>query len=322
MLANILLIIIILLCAYGFSKIDCNIYLWFLDRFLSGPGYVAHQRGRVVWITGASSGIGEYIAYEFAKVGCRLALSGTNEARLEAVKSKCLDLNPNLSISDVQLIPFDITDYQRHRACFERVLGHFKQLDVLINNAGRSQRAAFEKIDISVDEQMFKLNVFGPIHLTRLVVDHWYRTNYQGQVAVTSSVAGIFGAPYSCTYSATKFSLHGYFETLRIEAHKSVKVTLLCPGPVFSRILETSFTEQPGVQVNKSHPTDSARMSTERCAKLCFTAINNRVHVAWISIQPVLTCCYVSQYFPYLLFIIFTKFISDAKMKQIRDGQN
>lgn len=312
---------IIGLCAYGFSRLDCHVYLWLLDKFCSSPIYSQHLRGQVVWITGASSGIGEFIAYEFAKVGCRLVLSGTNLARLDAVKSKCLDINPTLGVNDVLVVPFDITDYAAHRQAFDRIMGHFKQIDVLVNNAGRTQRAAFEKIDIEVDEQMFRLNVFGPVHLTRIVVDHWYKTNYVGQIAVTSSVAGICPAPFSCTYSGTKYALHGYFETLRVEGYKNIKVTLLCPGPVFSRILETSFTEQPGVQVNKSHAPDSKRMSTERCAKLCFVAIINRVNVAWISIQPVLTVCYLSQYLPNVLQLIFTKFMTEEKLMKIREGK-
>lgn len=321
MLTTLLLILLIAFCAYVFSKIDCHVYLWIVDKFCSGPTYTSHLRGRVVWITGASSGIGEHIAYEFAKIGCKLALSGTNQARLDAVKSKCLDLNSALSVNDILIVPFDITDYQRHRPCFERVMSHFKQIDILLNNAGRSQRASFEKIDISVDEDMFKVNVFGPINLTRIVVDHWYKTDYQGHVAVTSSVAGVFAAPFSCTYSGTKFALNGYFETLRAEGHKNVKVTILCPGPVFSRILETAYTDRPGVQVNETHSPDAKRMSTERCAKLCLTAMVNHMSVAWISIQPVLTCCYLAQYLPFVLVLIFTKYMSEEKLMRIREGK-
>lgn len=320
MLSTILLIIVIAICAFGFSKLDCHIYLWFLDRFFMGPSYTSHLKAQVVWITGASSGIGEYIAYEFAKKGSKLVLSGTNLARLDAVKSKCLDLNSGLSVNDILVVQFDISDYARHRPCFDRVIAQFKQIDILVNNAGRSQRANFEKIDISVDEDMFRVNVFGTINLTRIVVNHWKAINQQGQVVVTSSVAGLFGAPFSCTYSGTKFALHGYFECLRFEACKNVKVTLLCPGPVFSRILETSYTEQPGVAVNKSHSPESSRMATERCAQLSLAAIVNRVNVAWISIQPVLTCCYLGQYLPNVLALIFTKFMTEEKLMKIRDG--
>lgn len=321
MLSFILTTILLALCAYGFMKLDCHIYLWFLDRFFMGPTYTNHMKDRVVWITGASSGIGEHMAYQFAKVNCKLVLSGTNQARLDTVKSKCLDINSGLSVNDILVVPFDISDYSKHRACFERVIGHFRQVDILVNNAGKSQRAAFEKIDIAVDEDMFRVNVFGPIHLTRIVVDHWCKTNYQGQVAVTSSVAGIFASPFSCTYSGTKFALHGYFETLRVEKFKNVKVTLLCPGPVFSRILESSYTEQPGVTVNQQHAPDAKRMSTERCARLCLTAIINRVNVAWISEHPVLACCYLSQYLPNAVVLIFTKFMTEEKLKEIREGK-
>lgn len=321
MFSTILVLLLIAVAVYGFTRLDCHIYLWFLDKFCSGPAYTNHLKEQVVWITGASSGIGEGMAYEFAKIGSKLALSGTNQARLETVKTKCLSLNPMLKYDDVLIVPFDISDYQRHKASLERVLSQFRQLDILVNNAGRSQRAAFEKIDIAVDEEMFRVNVFGPINLTRLVVDYWFKTNYQGQIAVTSSVAGILGAPYSCTYSGTKFALHGYFETLRTEGYRNVKITMLCPGPVHSRILETSFTEQPGVNVNKTHAPDSKRMSTERCARLCLVAIVNRVSVAWISIQPVLAVCYLAQYFPFGVYLLFTKFMTEEKLKSIREGK-
>lgn len=321
MLSFLLTIAIIALGVFAFTRLDCHIYLWFLDKFFMSPTYTAHLRGQVVWITGASSGIGEYIAYEFAKHGSRLVLSGTNQARLDAVKSKCLDVNSNLGVNDILVVPFDISDYPRHRICFEKVLAHFQQIDVLVNNAGRSQRASFEEIDINVDEEMFRVNVFGPINLTRLVVNHWKQTNYKGQVAVTSSVAGVIPAPYSCTYSGTKYALHGYFDTLRIEANQFVKVTLLCPGPVFSRILESAFTAQPGVKVDQSHSPDARRMSTERCARLCLTAIVNRVAVAWISIQPVLASCYINQYLPNLFVLIMTKFMSEERLRAVREGK-
>lgn len=321
MLGTLILLIIIAACIFGFTKLDCDIYLWFLDHFCSGPAYTNHLRGQVVWITGASSGIGEYMAYQFARIGCKLVLSGTNESRLADVRTKCMTVNQNLSPSDVICVSFDITDYSSHRPSLEKVLNHFKAIDILVNNAGRSQRAAFEKIDILVDEDMFKVNVFGPIHLTRQVVNYWLKTNNKGHVVVTSSVAGILPAPFSCTYSGTKYALHGYFETLRVEAFKYVKVTLLCPGPVFSRILETAFTDEPGSMVNQSHSSDARRMSTERCAKLCLTAIANRVSVAWISIQPILTACYASQYVPGLLTLAFTRFMTEEKLLKLREGK-
>lgn len=320
MLSTILFIIFIVLCAVGFAQLDCHIYLWFLDKFASGPSYTEHLRGSVVWITGASSGIGEYIAYEYAKIGCKIVLSGTNEARLDSVKTKCLDLNSNLSVGDVLVVTFDISDYARHKQCLERVLGHFKQIDILVNNAGRSQRANFEKTDIQVDEEMFRVNVFGPVHLTRLVVQHWLQHQFTGQIAVTSSVAGIFPAPFSATYSATKYALHGYFETLRAESMGKIKVTILCPGPVHSRVLENAFTEDYGVKVNRSHSLDARRMSTQRCAKLCVTAITHRVNEAWISFQPILAICYLSKLAPYVIVLIFTRFMTEEKLMKIREG--
>lgn len=320
MLGTIVFFILLALFIFAFSKIDCHLYLWFLNKFVMGPTYTQHIRGQVVWITGASSGIGEYIAYEYAQLGARLVLSGTNESRLDVVKAKCLDLNSNLAVGDVLVLPFDISDYPRHKACFDRVINHFGQLDILVNNAGRSQRASFEKVDIKIDEDMFKINVFGPVNLSRLVVDYWFKIDYKGQIAITSSVAGIVPAPFSASYSGTKFALHGYFETVRVETFGKVKVTLLCPGPVHSRVLQNAFTEKPGVTVDRQHDPDSYRMSTKRCAELSVTAITHRVCEAWISIQPILTLCYLNKYLPYMIVLIFTRFMSKDKMMKVRDG--
>lgn len=227
-----------------------------------------------------------------------------------------------LQDNDVLVLPFDISDFNRHKACLERVLGHFKQINILINNAGRSQRAAFEQIDLSVDLEMFNINVFGPVNLTRVVLNHWYKHKEPGHVVVTSSAAGILGAPYSCTYSGTKFALHGYFEALRTEAsQRKIKVTLLCPGPVFSNVLMNSFTSKPGEVVNKAHESDARRMSTKRCARLCLIAIAFKINEAWISIQPVLLFMYASRYMPSLTNFANSRFMSEDRLRTIREGK-
>lgn len=170
-------------------------------------------KGKVIWITGASSGVGEGLAYELARVGARLVVSGSNEARLAEVAAKCRqlqgeDADIDSDLSDTMALAFDITDVECHQEQLKRVLDRFQRLDILVNNAGKSQRAYFQDIDIEVDRAIFNVNVFGLINLTRLVYRYFLESKVKGQFAVTSSTAGIFGAPMSASYTATKHALH------------------------------------------------------------------------------------------------------------------
>lgn len=162
----------------------------------------------------------------------------------------------------------DVTNIALHQKYFDDILRHFGRLDILVNNAGRSQRANWENIDMSVDRQMFELNVFGVVSLTRIAVKYFQSRPEGGHVAVTSSVAGLIGAPFSGTYTATKHAIHvryltnilkyntlnkninilqGYFNTLRTEKLMSnITVSIFCPGPTFTNFLAHCFTEQDG----------------------------------------------------------------------------
>lgn len=162
----------------------------------------------MIFITGASSGIGEHTAKALAKHGAKLVLTARRKNELERVKKECIDLSKQqLTDKDILVIPFDITDLASHRNVFQQAVNHFGTVDILVNNAGRSQRALFEYIDMNVDKQMFELNVFAVVNLTRIAVNY-FNEKGSGHVAVVSSLAGVFGVPYSATYTATKHAIH------------------------------------------------------------------------------------------------------------------
>ncbi|KRT81444.1 dehydrogenase, partial [Oryctes borbonicus] len=124
----------------------------------------------------------------------------------------------------------DMTDISSHERHFKTATEHFGRINILFNNAGRSQRAMWEDIDLNVDKQMFELNVFSVLNLTRIALKH-FKARGGGHIVVTSSVTGIVGFPFSATYVGSKHALHGYFNGLRNEKMKdNVKVTILCPG--------------------------------------------------------------------------------------------
>jgi dehydrogenase/reductase SDR family protein 7 len=153
-------------------------------------------KGQVVWITGASSGIGRHLAYHLARVGCRLVLSARSSDDLENVRTECLATGC-LNDSDILVLPFDITDNPSHAKATEKVINTFGQIDVLVNNAGRSQRAWIVDTELAVDREMIELNVIGQISLTKCVLPHMIE-RHCGQIVVTSSLAGktgIFSQP-------------------------------------------------------------------------------------------------------------------------------
>lgn len=215
--------------AYFLSQMDCDLEVLYADKFGTPIGEfvllldfliiynLLHSleklKGKVIWITGASSGVGEGLAYQFARIGARLVISGSNETRLAEVAAKCRQLqgeydDVDFDSSNTLALAFNITDLDCHQEQLKRVIAHFQRLDILVNNAGKSQRAFFQDIDIEVDRAIFDVNVFGLINLTRLVYRYFLDSKVEGQFAVTSSTAGIFGAPMSASYTASKHALH------------------------------------------------------------------------------------------------------------------
>lgn len=172
-------------------------------------------------------------------------------------------------------------------------------MDILVSNAGCSQRAEWEKIDINVDKEMFDLNVFSHIALNRLVAKYFLNRG-TGHFVITSSIAGIGPIPFSATYSATKHALHGYFESFSIEKlGKNIQVTIACPGPIETNFLSQAYTEQLGKKYGEEISKNSQnKLSSERCAVLMGIAIANKLTEVWISKPHVLQLVYLRIYFP------------------------
>ena len=188
-------------------------------------------RGKRIWITGASSGIGEALAHEFSKMGTYLILSGRNQKKLEAVKNSCVQNG-----SSVLTVPFDLSDTNSINNSVEIVLEKYSSVDLLINNGGISQRALAQNTTLAVDQKIMSVNYFGNIALTKALLPSMLKQGY-GHIAVTTSIVGKFGFPMRSAYSASKHALYGFYDTLRVEmADKNVKVTMICPGRIHTNI--------------------------------------------------------------------------------------
>jgi len=319
---------LITLCCIGFviffiiqairlALADGDLTLMWAERFGKKPGVL---QGQVVWIVGASDGIGEHLAYELMHAGCRLVLSARREAELNHVKQRCLEIRSDAAGSDVMVLPLDALVFEQHKKAFDQILQTFGHLDILVNNAGRTQRAIVVETEFEVERQMMELNYFANVSLTKTVLPHMIERD-AGQIVATSSVAGKYGVPNSATYCASKHALQGWYDSLRSELGSSgVSILLPCPGPVFSGIQKAGFTGEVGKAYGVEMDPSENRMKTDRCCRLIAVAMANRMWEVWISAHPPLLMCYVSQYLPSLAKFIMVK-MGKNKVTALRHGQ-
>lgn len=186
--------------------------------------------GRRVWVTGASSGIGAGLARAFGRAGAELILSGRKVAALEAVAEA--------AGGNAELLPFEATDMAALPGIVERA----GPVDLLVNNAGISQRSLAEDTDFHVYRTIMEVDFFAPVALTKLVLPQMLARGH-GHIAVVASVAGKVGSPQRTGYCAAKHAVMGFFDALRTEvAHRGVKVSTIVPGYVATPIATRALT--------------------------------------------------------------------------------
>lgn len=224
-------------------------------------------KDKVVWITGASSGIGEALAIELAKRGARLILSARREEELKRVAaiSKLQEL-------DLLILPFDLADTSNASALAAQVMNKFGRIDILINNGGFSQRSEAIETSDFLDRKIMEVNYFAQINLTKAVLPYMKRQK-KGQIVVISSIAGKFGFYLRSSYSAAKHALHGFFESLRLETEKfGIRTLIVCPGKIKTNVSLNAVTSD-GVKHGLMDASHQHAMSAEACALHIVSAI-------------------------------------------------
>ncbi|MCX6257490.1 MAG: SDR family oxidoreductase [Bacteroidia bacterium] len=192
---------------------------------------------KVIWITGASSGIGEELAFRFAAENALLVLSSRRFDELIRIREKC-----RMTEEQCMIIQLDMTDCQNFQDAVDQVIRQFGRIDILINNAGISQRALAIVTLPETERRIMEVNFFGVINLSRQVLKEMLKAG-SGHIVVLSSMAGKFGFPLRSAYAASKHALHGYFETLRLEMKKeNIVVTMVVPGRIKTNISLNSVT--------------------------------------------------------------------------------
>lgn len=253
----------------------------------------------VIWITGASSGIGEAAARKFSAEGYALVISSRNEKELNRVAESCT--NPDL----VRVLPLDLSDSDSMESKVKDAIGFFGKIDIMLHNGGISQRSLIQETQLEVDRKLMEVNYFGTVALTKALLPHFI-TRKTGQFAVITSLVGKFASPYRSSYAASKHALHGFFDTLRAEHHRDhILVTMICPGFIHTQVSINALTGD-GKPLGQMDDAQAKGMSPEACAEEIFQAIVRKKQEVYIGGKETYAV-YLKRFFPSLFSKILTK---------------
>ena len=261
-------------------------------------------KDKVIWITGASSGVGEAMVYAFNKEKSNLIISSHDNEGLERVKQNC-----DLGNGDVYILPFNLEEHDLMPELVSKVINMYQKIDILFNIGGVSQRSLTKDTAIDVDKRIMNINYFGTIILTKLVLPEMIK-NKSGHIAVMSSLAGKFGIPLRSGYAASKHALHGFFDTLRAEVHQhNIRVTLFCPSYIKTNIAVNALTENGTIQ-GANDPGAEGGMPPEVFAKRALKAIRRGKQEVITGGKEIIGV-YLKRFFP----ILFSKLIRKLNVR-------
>lgn len=259
----------------------------------------------IVWITGASSGIGEALAQELAAKGHKLILSARNEKKLNELKSSL----PNPE--QVAVLPLDLANLENPSKVIDEAKKFFGKIDKLILNAGISQRSLVNETKLEVYRNLMEVNYFGNISLAHALLPHFVENN-SGHFIVITSLVGKFGTPYRSGYSASKHALHGHFDSLRAELmmeNKNIDVTIICPGFVSTNISFNALSGS-GVSTQEFDDSNANGLTPRQFAIKAVQVIQNKEYEALIGGKETFGV-YLKRFLPN----VFVKVIAKAKVR-------
>ncbi|HMX39128.1 MAG TPA: SDR family oxidoreductase [Saprospiraceae bacterium] len=266
---------------------------------------MAYFSNKRIWITGASSGIGEALALAFAGQGAHLILSSRKEQELQRVAAAATQAGAQ----SVLVQPLDLAQHALLPAVAERVLKQVGKIDLLLNNGGISQRALALDTTLDVDKKLMDVNYFGTVALSKAVLPTML-THQLGHIATITSLTGKFGSPYRSSYAASKHALHGFFDSLRAElAHTPIKITLLCPGFIKTNVSVNALTGD-GSQLGVMDDAQAKGMSPEVLAQKILRTLEAGKEEAYYGGKEVLGV-YLKRFFP----AYFSKVLRKAKVR-------
>jgi dehydrogenase/reductase SDR family protein 7B len=258
-----------------------------------------YYQNKVIWIVGASSGIGESLCYNLSKLGAIIVISSRNSEQLYKLKKKLEHPDKHL------VLQLDLEKQDEFQGHLFQVINTYGKLDILFNNGGLSQRSEVKETSIEVDRRIMEINYFGNIALTKIVLPIFHKQGH-GHIVVTSSIAGKFGFYLRSAYSASKHALHGYYESLALEEIKNnITITILCPGKINTPISTNALTGK-GETHNIMDHNQKTGMPVEECVRQILKAVEKKKREVFIGNKEILAV-YIKRYFPNLFWKIIQK---------------
>jgi len=251
---------------------------------------------KIVWVTGASSGIGQALSQLYNKAGYFVILSSRKKEALEAVQNE-LNFPENSAIEIL-----DLEQSDTFQEITNRVISNYGNIDVLINNGGISQRGEAFETTLDVDRRIMEINYFGNIALTKAVLPSMQKAK-KGHIVVISSIAGKFGFYLRSAYSASKHALQGFYESLLLEeAKNNINVTLVYPGKINTPISMSAVNHEGATHGVMDH-NQATGMSAEDCAQIIKKAVEKKKKSILVGNREI-KAVYIKRFFPNLFWRI------------------
>lgn len=256
-------------------------------------------KNKVIWLTGASSGIGEALAKQLSQQGSKLILSARRESELERVKQACIKAGAHSD--DLLVLPLDLAKQHEMPALAKQAQQTFGRLDFLINNAGISQRSLCMDTELDVYRTLMDIDVMGQIALTKAVLPFMHEQG-SGHIAVTSSVAGKVGVKHRTGYCAAKHAVMGFFDALRAEmADKNIKVTTITPGFIRTAISRNALCAD-GSAFGLDDDDIAGGMDVDKCASMIIRGFEKGKQEIAVGEGKEMMVLWVKRFFPRLAF--------------------
>ena len=266
-------------------------------------GIEMNFRDKIVWITGASSGIGEGLLYELDRQGAKIIISSRKEESLKDVKAKCSNQD------NISVLALDLSKHDELNDLAEKAWTLHGKIDVVILNGGISQRALAKDSKLDVVKQLMNVNYFGNVALTQALLPKMV-ANKNGHFVVVTSLTGKFGTPYRSAYAASKHACHGYFDSLRAEhVSDGIYVTIVCPGFIKTNI-SINALQGDGSKLGQMDDAQANGMPTDVFARKCLNSIAAKKDEVYIGGKELMGV-YLKRFLP----SIFNKMIAKAKVR-------
>ncbi len=257
------------------------------------------KKEKIIWITGASSGIGEALAYEWSKEGHFIVLSARRENELRRVQDNCK------YPAKCKILPLDLSKQDDIENAADAVLKEFGHIDILVNNGGISQRSFVVDTIIDVDRKIMEIDYFSGVILTKKVLPSML-ANKSGHIVAISSIVGLFGFPLRSAYSAAKHAVHGFYETVWAETHADgIDVTVVCPGRILTNVSLHALTKDGSPHGEMDHAQENG-ITAERCAQKIVKAVRKKKKEIYIGKKDLLMI-YFKRYIPFLYYKLVSK---------------